>query len=559
MEVSSDREQLDVDVLFVGAGPASLSTSLHLARLIKEHNQQIEIGAREGDVLNLILLVVEKGKEIGSHALSGAVVDPRGFDVLLKGLGSSPPYEAKVETDALYYLTETRAIRVPLTPPPLRNHGYYVASLGQLVSWLATLCEEHEVEVYPGFPGKELLFDGNTVAGVRMADSGVGRDGKPKANYEPGMDVKAKVTVLGEGPKGTLFGQADRKLGLSPGGQPQIYGLGVKELWRVNRDLEPGVVYHSLGYPLGADEFGGGFVYMMQDGLIDLGLVIGLDYGDPRTDAHLLLQRFKQHPFIYELIAGGELVSYGAKAIPEGGFYAMPRLYADGMLVVGDSGGFLNSQRLKGIHLAVESGILAAETLFEALVNDDYSAKTLSTYGARFAGSVAHKELRKVRNFRQSFQKGFWPGMFHSALQMLSGGRGLIDPMPITAGHTLMRKTSSLSQSKAPDVDFDGATTFDKLSSLFYSDTSHEEDQPSHLVIRDSQICTEKCSEEFGNPCQYFCPASVFEMTQEGERPRLQVNSSNCVHCKTCEIMDPYQIILWTPPEGGGGPDWKKM
>jgi electron-transferring-flavoprotein dehydrogenase len=297
----------------------------------------------------------------------------------------------------------------------------------------------------------------------------------------------------------------------------------------------------------------------MQDGLIDLGFVIGLDYADPRTDAHLLLQRFKQHPFIKALIEGGELVSYGAKAIPEGGFYAMPRLYSDGMLVVGDSGGFLNSQRLKGIHLAVESGMLAAETLLEALVSDDYSANTLSTYGARFEASVAHRELWKARNFRQSFQKGFWPGMVHSALQMLSGGRGLIDPMPIAAGHTLMRKTSSMAPSKAPEADFDGTTTFDKLSSLYFSDTSHEEDQPSHLVILDSQICGEKCTEEYGNPCQHFCPASVYEIDREGERPRLQVNSSNCVHCKTCEIMDPYQVIMWTPPEGGGGPDWKKM
>ncbi len=317
--MSSDREQLEVDVLFVGAGPASLSTALHLARLIKDHNQAVESREREGDILTPVLLVVEKGKEIGAHTLSGAVVDPRGFDALLKGLESRPPYEAKVRNDALYYLTETKAFRAPFTPPPLQNHGYYVASLGQLVKWLATLCEEHEVDVYPGFPAKEILFDGDSVIGVRMTDSGVGRDGEPKVNYEPGMDVKAKVTVLGEGPKGTLFGQADCKFGLSSESQPQIYAVGVKELWRVDRDLEPGVVYHSLGFPLGLNEFGGGFAYTMQDGLIDLGLVVGLDYKDPRTDCHLLLQCFKQHPFIRNLIAGGELVSYGAKAIPEGG------------------------------------------------------------------------------------------------------------------------------------------------------------------------------------------------------------------------------------------------
>lgn len=554
-----DREQLEVDILFVGAGPASLSAALHLSRLIKNHNEDIESGRRKGESLSPLLLVVEKGKEIGAHALSGAVVDPRGFDSLLEGLKEKPPYEAEVRKDSLYYFSETRAFRVPMIPPPLRNHGNYVASLGQLVKWLAGLCEEQGVEVYPGFPGKELLFEQGKVTGVRMADSGLGRDGRPKANYEPGIDVKAKVTVLGEGPKGTLFGQADRKLGLSSQSQPQIFAVGVKELWRVEPALEPGLVYHSLGFPLSSHQFGGGFIYSMQEGLIDLGLVVGLDYEDPRTDSHLLLQRFKQHPFVRDIVSGGQLLSYGAKAIPEGGLHAMPRLFADGLLVVGDSGGFLNSQRLKGIHLAVESGMLAAETLMEALVKSDFSSETLSAYGSRFENSSAQRELWKVRNFRQSFQRGFWPGLFHSALQMISGGKGIIDPMPIIAGHSCMKRISSFAASKPPVIAVDDKTTFDKLSSLYYSDTSHEEDQPSHLLIRDPQVCVGRCSDEFGNPCLNFCPAGVYEMSLEGEEPRLKVNFSNCIHCKTCEIMDPYQIILWTPPEGGGGPDWKKM
>jgi len=555
-----DREQLEVDVLFVGAGPASLSGALHLSRLIQQHNDAIQSGGEGKKLDDLTFLVVEKGKEIGSHALSGAVIDPRAFDELLSGLDETPPYDSSVSEDALYLLTGQGSFRVPVTPPPLRNHGYQVASLGKLVRWMAELCEQHGVEVYPEFPAVELMLDGSSVTGVRMGDKGIDRDGNPKANAELGMDVLAKVTVLGEGPRGTLTLQAERQLKLREGCHPQIYAVGVKEIWESSRPIQPGQVFHTLGFPLGTEELGGGFIYTMQDNLIDLGFVVGLDYENPRMDAHRLFQQFKTNPLVRELLKEGRLVSYGAKAIPEGGYYSMPRLYSDGLLIAGDSAGFLNAQRLKGIHLAVKSGMMAAETIFEALLRDDYSSATLQGYETRFEASWAKEELWKVRNFRQAFQKGFWPGMIHAGLQYLSNGRGIIDPMPTQEGHRRMKQLQDFREDgpRSEDVQMDGELTFDKLTDVYHSNTSHDEDQPCHLKVLDFDICHGRCGEEYGNPCQHFCPASVYEMVGQ-ESQTLQVNFSNCVHCKTCDIMDPYQIIVWTPPEGGGGPDYKNM
>lgn len=557
-----EREQLEVDVLFVGAGPACLAAALHLSRLAREHNGAIDSNQKGGKKLNdLTLLVIEKGKEIGSHALSGAVVDPSGFDELLSGFpDENPPYDAPVADDALHILTHENSFRSPVTPPPLKNQGYYVASLGKLVKWMAQLCEKNGIDVYPQFPAGELLFEDDRVTGVRIGDKGRDKRGHPKPNFEPGIDVRAKVTVLGEGPRGTLTRQAMRRLRLDEHRHPQIYSLGVKEIWKSAREIQPGLVYHTLGFPLGTTEFGGGFIYTMRDNLIDLGLVVGLDYGDPCTDGHDLLQRFKTHPFVRAFLEDAGLVSYGAKAIPEGGYYSMPRLYADGVVVVGDSGGFLNAQRLKGIHLAVKSGMLAAEAIVGALLRDDFSASTLKIYSDKFENSWAKEELWKVRNFRQAYQRGFWSGMFHAGLQFLSGGRGLIDPLPTKAGHACLEQLRDGEKAaECPKISFDGKLTFDKLTDVYYSNTAHEEDQPCHLKILDFDICHNRCVREYGNPCRHFCPAGVYEIVQQGDRRRLQLNFTNCVHCKACDIMDPYQIIVWTPPEGGGGPDYKNM
>lgn len=560
-----ERDQLEVDVLFVGAGPASLSGALHLMNLVRRHNEAVQSGKQDSSVLEEpTILVVEKGKEIGAHGLSGAVVDPRGFDELLNGLDcGEPPYDSPVEEDSVLLLTKNNSFRFPVNPPPLQNHGYYVASLGKLVAWMSEVCESQGVEVYPGFAGSELLFEGERVQGVRMGDKGRDRQGTPKSNFEPGIDVLARVTVLGEGPRGTLTGQAEARLNLREGRQPQNFAIGVKEIWEVPGEVSPGVVYHTLGFPLGTEELGGGFIYTMQGNLIDVGYVAGLDARNPFQDGHHLLQQFKTHPFVRRLLEGGKPISYGAKAIPEGGYYAMPKLYADGLLIIGDSAGFLNSQRLKGIHLGIKSGMLAAETIFEALQKEDVSSQVLKRYESRFQSSWARQELWKVRNFRQPFHHGFWNGMFHAGIQFFTGGRGLRDPYPTQPGHTRMQQLGQYfgkSRVQPQKIEFDGKLTFDKLSDIYLSDTVHEEDQPCHLKVLDLDVCNNRCMEEYGNPCQHFCPANVYEIVDEAEdNNRLRVNFSNCIHCKTCEIADPYQIILWTPPEGEGGPNWKNM
>lgn len=559
MQGLTEREQLEVDVLFVGAGPASLSSAFHLSGLVRAHNHRIDSGQFEGKSLDPTILVVEKGREVGSHVLSGAVVDPKAFDELFAGLDVHPPYDVRVQREALYYLTETSAFQLPITPPFLKNEGYYVASLGRLTRWLAELCEERDIEVFAGFAAAQLLFDGESVVGVRMGDSGVNREGAPKANHEPGMEIRARVTILGEGPRGTLAGQALKRLALNEGRQPQVYALGVKELWQVDTSLDPGTVYHTFGFPLPKKNFGGGFLYAMKENVIAIGLVVGLDSQDPRTDGHRLLQNWKEHPLISRQLSGGKILSYGAKAIPEGGFYAMPRLSADGLLLIGDSAGFLNSQRLKGIHLAVKSGMLAAEAIFHGLLADRFTREELSIFDSTFDQSWAKAELWKVRNFRQAFQRGLWRGIGHAALQHLSGGRGLRDPFPIKEGHLCMEKVSSADFAVVVPDREQQELAFTKVTSVYYSDTSHEEDQPCHLKILDTRICDVQCSEEFGNPCQHFCPANVYEILSAVSKDRLQVNFTNCLHCKTCEIADPYQVILWTTPEGGGGPNWKNM
>jgi len=545
-----ERDSLEVDVLFVGAGPASLAGAVQLRRRAAEAGRDISV------------MVIEKGGEIGNHGLSGAVVDPRALHELFPGEDITGGLDAPVSGDELWFLTAGGKIKAPFTPPVLDNHGKYVASLNRLTKWLGEQAEAAGTDVFPAFPGQELLWDGDRVIGVRVGDKGVGANGQPKSNYEPGPDLFAKVVVLGEGPRGTLAKTAVAKLGLDRDRDPQVYAVGVKEIWKVPAGrLAPGHVIHTLGAPLPTDTFGGGWIYGMNGDIVDIGLVTGLDYADPTTDPHNLFQQMKLLPAVRPLLEGGTLLRYGAKAIPEGGLHAMPRFYADGLCLIGDSAGFLNGLRLKGIHLAIKSGMLAAEAIDEALAAGRTDAAALAAYEQMFRASWAFTELHAARNFHAGFKSGLWGGMLNAALGTLTGGRGfgLHDKLDGEAGFARMRKLGAFApRARERRVTPDNVLTFDKLTDVFNSGTMHDEDQPAHLHVADTAICADRCTVEFGNPCQYFCPASVYEplFAKEGDRVegRLQINFANCVHCKTCDIMDPYQIITWVPPQGGEGP-----
>lgn len=553
MLVMPERDRLEVDVLFVGAGPASLAGALRLAQLSKAAGKALDI------------LVIEKGGEIGSHGISGAVMDPRALDELLPNWRDDAPVESPVTSDEMWFLTAGGRIKAPLTPPPLRNHGKYVASLQKIVKWLGEKAEAAGAQVFAAFPGQQILWDGDRVTGVRTGDKGLDHEGKPKSNYEPGADILAKVVVLGEGPRGTLAKQAIARLKLDEGREPQVYAAGIKELWQLpDGRFKAGAVIHTLGYPLPPETFGGGFIYGMSGDVLDLGHVTGLDYKDPTTDPHNELQRMKQHPVIAKMLEGGKMIRYGAKAIPEGGLFAMPRLYADGLLLIGDSGGFLNGMRLKGIHLAMKSGAMAAETIWDALGAGDFAASTLAAFQRRFEDSWAYAELRTSRNFHQGFKHGLWPGMLNAGLSTISGGRGfgVVEELPAVAGHEVMVK-AGYRPPETPRAAIDNVLTFDKLTDVYNSGTMHEEDQPCHLIVADTNICRDRCTVEYGNPCQYYCPAAVYEplFEKKGDvvEGRLQINFTNCVHCKTCDIIDPYQIITWVPPQGGEGPVYTGM
>ncbi|HVZ60690.1 MAG TPA: electron transfer flavoprotein-ubiquinone oxidoreductase [Terriglobales bacterium] len=560
-----DRPQMEASVVIVGGGPAGLACALRLSQLIDAHNKT---AAPEAQLSKDSIYVLEKARELGQHCLSGALLDPRSMRELLPGFEKEAPLDAKVTREAVYYLTSRGKFKFPITPPPLRDHGNYVVSLNRFVKWLGAKVEEAGITVFTGFAGSELLFENDSVTGIRTDDKGVDRLGQPKSNFEPGYDLKANIVVLAEGPRGSLTKELTARFQLDRDCNPQTYGIGVKELWELPPGrIAPGEVIYTLGWPLTMQEYGGAWIYGAKDNVVSLGFVTGLDYPDPRLDPQRVLQQFKSHPFVTGLLEGGRMIRYGAKSLPYGGWYSLPPLAGNGWMIVGDSAGFLNSQRLKGIHLAIKSGMLAAETAFEALIKRDFSQPVLGAFATRVEKSWIREELWKVRNFHQGFEHGFLRGMLHAALQQVTGGRGLYARYPSTAGHLRMKKLSQLSASPERarllgPAKGDGRITFDKLTDLYHSGTRHEEDQPAHLVISDTNICSTRCVTEYGNPCQNFCPANVYEMVEDSDAPgskHIHLNSSNCVHCKTCDIMDPYEIITWVPPEGGGGPNYDGM
>jgi electron-transferring-flavoprotein dehydrogenase len=571
-----ERPQMEADVVIVGGGPAGMACALRLAQLIDAHNA----AHSDSPLSKENICVLEKAREVGQHCLSGALLDPRSMRELLPGFENEAPLDAEVTKESVWYLTRKGRHKFPIVPPPLRDHGNYVISLNKFVKWMGQKVEEAGITIFTGFAGSELLWaddsrdvDAARLAGVRTDDKGVDKEGRPKANFEPGYDLRAKVTVLAEGTRGNLARELIGRLSLEDPQHAQTYGVGIKELWEIPAGrVAKGEVIYTLGYPLTSREYGGAWVYGITETLISVGYVTGLDYQDPRTDPHHVFQSFKEHPFARRILDGGKMIRYGAKSLPYGGWLTMPQIYGNGWMLLGDSASFLNSQRLKGIHLAIKSGMLAAETAFEALRSGDSSSSALSAYKEKVDASWIRHELWRVRNFHQGFEHGLLEGMVGAGVQQVLRGGNLGPDAKNPPGYTRMRPLDQLGpvhqdrEAMAGNAKGDGKLTFDRLTDVFHSGTRHDEDQPVHLVVHDLTICTHRCTREYGNPCQYFCPAAVYEMAEKpspeaGAQPEreLRINFTNCVHCKTCDIMDPYQIIQWVPPEGGGGPNYDGM
>jgi electron-transferring-flavoprotein dehydrogenase len=549
------REILEVDVLIVGGGPAGLSAALRLAQVQQHHGEPMTVA------------VLDKAREAGAHMLSGAVLDPSTLrDLVPDFREKGAPLAAEVHDEDVYFLTPHSQYALPIIPPPLRNHGNYIISLNQFVRWLTTQVEAAGIDFFTGFAAQDVLMDGSRVLGVRTGDRGIGKDGEQKPTFEPGVDILAKVTIFCDGVRGNLTKELMRRLELGREAQPAQFAIGLKELWDIPKDrLKPGTVMHTLGYPLRHEEFGGAFIYAMPEGQLSLGFVVGLDYKDPLFDPHMAFNRFKQHPFVTKLLEGGQMIRYGAKALPEGGWNTIPRVYMDGGLIAGDAAGFMNSMRLKGIHLAMRTGMLAAETAFEAVVAGDTSSTTLKAYKDRIDTSSVKNELYPVRNVHQAFGYGLMPGLAFAGLSVATHG-WWIEDLHGHPGHERMKTLAWYYGSRLRDnttasnaTTIDRKLTFDKVTNVHFSGTAHDEDQPAHLLVH-TEVCSSICGPEYGHPCTRFCPANVYEITRDADGvPRLQINASNCVHCKTCDIMDPYQVITWVPPEGGGGPQYNGM
>lgn len=555
--MTTQRDKIPFDVLFVGGGPANLAGAIHLMTLAAQKNIEIEVA------------LIDKGQQIGSHALSGAVINPGALAELLPDyLEKGFPLEKKVNRDRLFFLTENGYHRIPWTPGAMRNEGFYTVSLSRMTRWLADIAESLGVAIFPGFAGKEVLFKSNnrTIAGVRTGDKGLDRSGTPKKNFEQGIDLLADITIFGEGPKGSLTREIDTTLGLFPAKAPQVFETGIKEVIKLPEDdpFFSTVCYndiHTLGYPLDLNTAGGGFVYEMDDARIALGFVTGLGYSDPAYDISDALIRFKQHPFISRIIKNGKVVEQGARTITGSGYYGLPRLAVNGAMFVGGCAGIQNLPALKGIHLSMKSGMLAAEAAVQALEKKDFSGDILSCYPQSFYNSWAGKEMWEGRNFSRTLAGKGAKKFFNLGAQFLTRGRGIVDPMPCqTADHLATHRCRPDGEDHQgfPEIEYDNELLVDKMTGVYLSKTMHREDQPCHLHILDPSICTGRCYEAYRNPCLRFCPGNVYEIAVDDAtgRREMKLNPSNCLHCKTCEIKDPFQNVVWTCPEGGDGPNY---
>lgn len=542
-----EREAMDFDVVIVGAGPSGLATAIRLAQLAKEQQQALDI------------CVLEKGAEVGAHTLSGAVIEPRALNELLPDWQEQPnfPKHTPVQTDQFLFLTEQKSWKLP-TPGPLHNQGNFIVSLGQVCRWLGEVAEGLGVQIYPGFSAKELLIENHAVKGVITGDMGIGKSGQPKDSFQPGMILRGKYTVFAEGCRGHLAGQLMETFDLRAKCAPQTYGLGIKELWEVpSASHQPGTVIHTVGWPLQNDTYGGSFIYHLEPNYIAIGFVVGLDYSNPYLSPYQEFQRFKHHPAIRPMLEQGQRIEYGARTINEGGIQSIPGLVFPGGLLVGCSAGFLNVPKIKGSHTAMKSGMIAAECLFKALMQDKVSL-TLDEYPQALKKSWVWSELQQVRNIRPAFRYGFWKGMAYSALDhyILRG------KAPWTFTHHADHQ-QLLPVEKAKPIDYpkpDNKISFDRLTSVALSNTYHEEDQPVHLQLKDPTVPIAYNLKTFDAPEQRYCPAGVYEIVRpDNESPYLQINAQNCVHCKACDIKDPTQNIQWVTPEGGGGPNYSNM
>ncbi len=531
-----ERDVMEYDVVAVGAGPAGLSFAIRLKQL----NPDISV------------CVIEKGATIGAHILSGAVIEPEPLDALRPGWRDAPPPICVPATDDEFWLLSKNGGRKLPVPPGMHNKGNFIVSLGALCAWLAPQAEALGVEIYPGFAAAETLHDDDgKVVGVRMGDMGVAKDGSHKPGYTAGIDIRAKVVVLAEGARGHLTKRLIKRFGLDEDSDPQGYSIGIKELWQVPAGrATAGKIVHSLGWPADSHTYGGSFLYHLDGDRIALGYVSGLDYQDPDYKPWEAFQQWKNHPMVKPLLEGGSILSAGARAIVTGGWQSLPKTEMPGALLIGDTAGLLNVPKIKGTHQAIRSGMLAAAHL---------AANGLAPEGfdAKLRASDAMKELRKVRNVKPGFKRGLWFGLFNAAWETITAG---LSPWTLKnkPDWSALDKLGEHEQPKRDYVQRELAPR-DRLQGVYYAATEHDEDQPVHLRVADTDICVTRCTEEYGNPCTRFCPAAVYEIVEDAAGKRLQINAANCVHCKTCDIKDPYEIINWVTPEGGSGPNYQNL